>query len=75
MLPLQIVTRQISILGSYGSDSRALPELIQLYLDGRLDLSRSISSHHPLAEVNDCLENLHMRRGNPIRYIIQPGRS
>jgi propanol-preferring alcohol dehydrogenase len=72
-IPLQIISRQISIIGSYGSDMRALPELQELFLAGKLDLSRSITSHHPLSEINDCLENLHARRGNPIRYIITPG--
>ena len=72
-LPLQITSRMISVIGSYGSDMRAIPELMQLFLDGKLDLSRSITSHHPLEEVNDCLENLHHRTGNPIRYIIEPG--
>jgi propanol-preferring alcohol dehydrogenase len=71
-LPIQIISRQISLIGSYGSDMRALPELQELFLSGKLDLSRSITSHHPLSEVNDCLENLHARRGNPIRYIINP---
>jgi propanol-preferring alcohol dehydrogenase len=72
-LPLQITSRQISIIGSYGSDMRAIPELMRLFLDQKLDLSRSITSHHPLEELNDCLENLHHRKGNPIRYIIEPG--
>ncbi|MCR9141509.1 MAG: zinc-binding dehydrogenase [bacterium] len=72
-LPLQITSRQISLIGSFGSDMRAIPDLMQLFLDKKLDLSRSITSHHPLEELNDCLENLHHRNGNPIRYIIEPG--
>ncbi|MCB1144110.1 MAG: alcohol dehydrogenase catalytic domain-containing protein [Leptospiraceae bacterium] len=70
--PMMIVERQIRISGSLGCDTRAIPELMDLYLSGKLDLSQSITSHHPLEEVNECLENLHHRKGNPIRYIITP---
>ena len=67
-----IINKQISIAGSLGCDARALPELIELYLSGKLDLSTSITSHHPLEEVNNCLEDLYGRKGNPIRFIITP---
>ncbi|MBI3396830.1 MAG: zinc-binding dehydrogenase [Spirochaetia bacterium] len=69
--PLMIY-KQLSMRGSYGSDRRAVPELIQLVADGRLDLSGSISGVHKLEELNDCLSNLDTRHGNPIRYIIEP---
>ncbi|MCB1177160.1 MAG: zinc-binding dehydrogenase [Leptospiraceae bacterium] len=72
--PMQIIDRMITITGSLGCDHRAIPELIQLYTDGKLDLSHSITSHHPLEEINDCLDNLYHRNGNPIRYIIEPGK-
>lgn len=70
--PMRIVEKQVTIAGSLGCDNTAIPELIDLYLNGKLDLSHSISSHHPLEEINDCLENLYNRKGNPIRYIITP---
>jgi propanol-preferring alcohol dehydrogenase len=70
--PFMVINKQISIAGSLGCDSRAIPELIELYLSGKLDLSTSITSHHPLEAVNDCLEDLHHRKGNPIRFIITP---
>lgn len=69
-----LIYKQITLCGSYGSDSRALPELVALMKSGKLDLSQSITSHHPLEEVNDCLEDLYHRKGNPIRFIIQPQR-
>lgn len=72
-MPQVMIFRQLSVCGSYGCDQRAVPELLELLESKKLDLSRSITSHHPLEEVNDCLENLYHRRGNPIRYIIQPG--
>ncbi len=70
--PFMVINKQISIAGSLGCDARAIPELIELYLNGKLDLSTSITSHHPLEEVNGCLEDLHHRKGNPIRFIITP---
>ncbi|HMU84805.1 MAG TPA: zinc-binding dehydrogenase [Leptospiraceae bacterium] len=70
--PFMVINKQISVLGSLGCDSRAIPELIDLYTSGRLDLSTSITSHHPLEDVNQCLENLYYRKGNPIRFIITP---
>jgi propanol-preferring alcohol dehydrogenase len=72
--PMQIVDKMITITGSLGCDERAIPELMDLYVSGKLDLSHSITSHHSLEEVNDCLENLHHRIGNPIRYIIEPSK-
>jgi len=70
--PFMLINKQISISGSLGCDSRAIPELIDLYVSGKLDLSTSITSHHPLEDVNNCLEDLHQRKGNPIRFIITP---
>ncbi|MCE9500916.1 MAG: zinc-binding dehydrogenase [Leptospira sp.] len=72
--PTTLIMKQITIAGSYGADFRTIPELIDLYLTGKLDLSKSITSHHPLEEVNECLENLYYRKNNPIRYIIEPGK-
>jgi propanol-preferring alcohol dehydrogenase len=73
--PFMVINKQISISGSLGCDSRAIPELIDLYMGGKLDISASITSHHPLEEVNQCLEDLHHRKGNPIRFIITPNGS
>lgn len=72
-IPFILIERMISVLGSYGSDRRAIPELIELYLKGKINLSHSITSHHTLEELNQCLEDLDERKGNPIRFIIQPG--
>jgi len=71
-LPFLLIERQISLLGSYGSDHTAIPELLQLYSEGRLNLSRSITAIRPLEEINVSLEDLSERRGNPIRFVIKP---
>ena len=70
--PLMMIDRMISVIGSIGCDTRAIPELIDLIQKNKLNLSRSITSTHKLSEVNDCLENLDNRRGNPIRFMIEP---
>lgn len=71
-MPFLLIERQLTIRGSYGSNRRALPELIQLIEEGKLDLSHSVSSVHPLEEVNQCLENLNSRQKNLIRMVLQP---
>jgi alcohol dehydrogenase, propanol-preferring len=71
-IPFLLIENMITISGSYGSDRRAIPELIELIRSKKLDLSRSITSHHSLQELNDCVNNLDRRIGNPIRYIIDP---
>ncbi|MBW7857402.1 MAG: alcohol dehydrogenase catalytic domain-containing protein [Leptonema sp. (in: Bacteria)] len=71
-MPFLLIERQLTIRGSYGSNRQALPELIQLIEDGKLDLSHSVSSVHPLEEVNQCLEKLEQRQGNPIRMVLNP---
>lgn len=69
-----MIYKELSIQGSYGSDARSLPELIHLLSSGRLDLSMSITSRHPLSAINECLQKLDSREENPIRYIIEPGK-
>ncbi|WP_061296624.1 zinc-binding dehydrogenase [Leptospira interrogans] len=71
-IPFILIEKMISVSGSYGSDRRAIPELIELYLKGKINLSHSITSHHPLEELNECLEALDQRKGNPIRFIVEP---
>lgn len=71
-MPGILTYKQLSICGSYGCELSAISELMQLMENGKLKLDKSITSHHPLADVNDCLVNLHHRKGNPIRFIIKP---
>ncbi|MGE8721071.1 zinc-binding dehydrogenase [Leptospira terpstrae] len=71
-MPFFLIERQIRITGSYGSDRRAIPELIQLYKDKKLSLTKSISGIHKLEEANEFLHALEEKKGNPIRFIINP---
>ncbi|MCZ8157481.1 MAG: zinc-binding dehydrogenase [Leptospira sp.] len=71
-MPFFIIERQIRITGSYGSDHRAIPELIQLYLEKKIDLTKSISGIHRLEDANEYLHALEEKTGNPIRFILNP---
>ncbi len=71
-IPFAIIEKQITVAGSYGSDRRAIPELIDLYVKGKLNLSRSITGVRKLEEINESLHDLEDRKGNPIRYVISP---
>lgn len=71
-MPFFLIERQIRITGSYGSDSRAIPELIKLYLDHKIDLTKSISGIHKLEDANEYLHALEEKIGNPIRFILNP---
>lgn len=61
-----------SILGSFGARKEDLEQLIKFSAEGQLDLSQSISDRRPLADLNDCLESLFEKRGDPVRIVIQP---
>ena len=61
-----------SILGSFGSRKDDLRVLVQFAAEGQLDLSSSITAHHPLGELNACLQALHEKKGDPVRLIITP---
>ncbi len=71
-IPSLIVFRSLSICGSYGSDSRSIPDLIDLYQKGKLNLQDSISGIYPLDKINECLEILEKRMKNPIRLVLKP---
>lgn len=60
------------ILGHYGSEENAVPQLIGLAAGGRLDFSRSISAVLPLAEAAKAVEMVQTKTGDPIRVILKP---
>ena len=68
--PTQIVRTELSLLGSYGSATLEIQNVIDLVASGKLTLSDSITERFPLEEVNKGLEHLHKKIGNPIRIVI-----
>lgn len=63
---------QHQILGHYGSEGNAVPQLIALAEGGRLDFSRSITDVLPLEEAAKAVQRLHTKEGDPIRLILRP---
>ena len=69
--PTQIVRTELSFLGSYGSTTSEIQNVIDLVASGKLNLSDSITERFPLVEVNKGLDHLHKKIGNPIRIVIE----
>ncbi|RKE23110.1 zinc-binding dehydrogenase [Streptomyces sp. TLI_171] len=63
---------QQRILGHYGSEETAVPQLIALAAGGRLDFSRSVSEVLPLERAAEAVQRLHSKQGDPIRLILKP---
>lgn len=60
------------LLGHYGYAPDDVATLVSLAGYGRLDLSRSISDHLPLAEAAEAVRRLAEKVDNPIRLILVP---
>jgi threonine dehydrogenase-like Zn-dependent dehydrogenase len=65
-------TLQHRMFGHYGSVPQHVGELVRLAGLGRLDLSRSISGHIPLAEAPEAVRQLAEKVNDPIRLILTP---
>ncbi|MCX5193589.1 zinc-binding dehydrogenase [Streptomyces sp. NBC_00249] len=63
---------QHRILGHYGSEDHAVPQLIALTQGGRLDFSRSITDVLPLADAAKAVQRLRTKEGDPIRLVLRP---
>jgi S-(hydroxymethyl)glutathione dehydrogenase/alcohol dehydrogenase len=71
--PLALAEANQRILGSnYGSvdPQRDIPRLIDLYMDGELDLDALVSGRRPLDEAAEALEDL--RSGRTLRTLLTP---
>ncbi len=70
-MPLGLfVAQELEVVGSFGSTSQDVNELLDLVEVGRLDLSRSVSHTLTLDEFPDALAMLESRDGNPIRIVV-----
>jgi propanol-preferring alcohol dehydrogenase len=69
--PTQIVRTELSLLGSYGSTTSEIQNVIDLVASGKLNLSESITERFPLEEVNKGLGHFYKKIGNPIRIVIE----
>ena len=65
-------TMQHRLFGHYGYQPQHVAELVSLAGHRRLDLSKSISGHIPLAEAKEAVRQLAEKVNNPIRLILTP---
>ena len=63
---------KLQILGHYGSDETAVPQLIRLIEAGRLDFARSVLEVLPLDRTANAVERLEHKKGVPIRLVLRP---
>lgn len=71
--PLVLGEGDRRILGSnYGSSipHRDIPELVDLYMDGKLDLDAMVSARRPLSDAAAALDDL--SSGSPLRQLLLP---
>jgi len=69
--PTMFVRSELTLLGSYGSTTLEIQNVVDLVASGKLNLSDSITERFPLEEVNKGLDHLHKKIGNPIRIVIE----
>ncbi|MEM2983642.1 MAG: zinc-binding dehydrogenase [Candidatus Jordarchaeaceae archaeon] len=69
--PYIFVYCEDQVLGSFGSNKEEIDRILELIKMKKLDLSRSISQMLKLEQVNEGLERLEKKVGNPIRIVIQ----
>ena len=69
--PTTFVRTELSFLGSYGSTTVEIQNVINLVASGKLNLSDSITERFSLEEVNKGLDHLYKKIGNPIRVVIE----
>jgi 2-desacetyl-2-hydroxyethyl bacteriochlorophyllide A dehydrogenase len=68
--PTEFVRREIELLGSYAFTTREIVELVALTACGKLRLADSVSRRISLEEINQGLEALHKKTGQPIRIVV-----
>jgi alcohol dehydrogenase, propanol-preferring len=64
------VSQELEVVGSFGSTSQDLNELMDLLEAGRLDLSRSITHRWTIEEFPRALEVLETREEHPVRMVV-----
>lgn len=64
------VSQELEVVGSFGSTSQDLNELLDLLESGRLDLSRSITHEWSIEDFPRALEILENRDEHPIRQVV-----
>jgi len=63
------VRQEWQVIGSYAFETAEIEKIVKLVSMGKLNLSNLISSHISLEEVSKGLQDLHDKRGYPIRIV------
>ena len=66
------VSRELTVLGSFGMDRSDIEDLFDLIANGELDLSHSISARYPLEQADAALQHLAKRESGVLRVIVEP---
>jgi D-arabinose 1-dehydrogenase-like Zn-dependent alcohol dehydrogenase len=67
-----IATRELHVVGTYASTVADLRIVVDLVMDGRLDLSRSVSHRVPLDRAGEALELIERRPPGFARAVVIP---
>jgi 2-desacetyl-2-hydroxyethyl bacteriochlorophyllide A dehydrogenase len=63
------VRREWEAVGCYAFENIEIEKIIHLASRGRLDLSKTVTSHIRLEDIGQGLDDLHHKRGYPIRIV------
>jgi Zn-dependent alcohol dehydrogenase len=67
----KVVLNEFRVLGSFMGSSRIsedIPQIVDLYQQGRLKLDELVTAKYPIEQINDAIES--MERGEAIRNLI-----
>ncbi len=64
------VRNEHSLIGSYGFNNVEIRQLIELTVQHRLHLSDSVTETIKLEEINEAVERIRKKIGNPVRIVI-----
>ncbi|MCP3962768.1 MAG: alcohol dehydrogenase catalytic domain-containing protein [bacterium] len=74
--PLRVfVGAELTVMGSMGFSRKDMEEVLRLTAEGRLDVSQSVTQRWPLEKINEALEGLERRVGDPVRMVVTPAAS
>jgi threonine dehydrogenase-like Zn-dependent dehydrogenase len=63
------VRREWEAIGCYAFENVEIERIVNLASKGRLDLSKTVTSHIKLEDIGQGLDDLHHKRGYPIRIV------
>lgn len=66
------VGKELAVIGSMGSYRQDIEEVLDLVVRGEIELSRSITHRFPLERINEALEVLATKVGDPVRVVLEP---